>query len=206
MLVTSNEKFLPPFPDNLIVNEGVGAKIPIVKGKTYRLRFISFAAFASVMVEIDSHNLDVIMNDATYVKKDKATQLRIAPAQRYDVLVQANGKDQNYPILFSLDMNRDWKNDPPAQIVWPHNVTGQLVQDPNGPFTELSVASWTPVEDSQFSPFDDMAVLEPVSQRVVLNFAFCRDVNNLPRYASFLTFPHSRPVTNLLLNVPQRLL
>jgi len=34
MLVTSNEKFLPPFPDNLIVNEGVGAKIPIVKGKT----------------------------------------------------------------------------------------------------------------------------------------------------------------------------
>ena len=187
MLVTSNERFAPPFPDGLIVNEGRGANYSFVKGKTYRFRFISFAAFASVMVHFDSHTMQVIMNDASYVQKKQAYQIRVSPAQRYDVLISAIDRDRrNYPFLMSLDQNRDWKNDPPAQVKWPFNVTGQLVMVPNGTFTQDVVAKWSPVEDSHFAPLNNEPALEPVSKTIVLNFEFCRDVNNLPRWVSSL--------------------
>jgi len=181
MLVTENDKFLPPFPDGLIVNEGLGANVTFVKGKTYRFRFISFAAFASVMLSFDSHTMKVIMNDASYVQETDADQIRISPAQRYDVLVSAGDNDRNYPFIMSLDQNRDWKNDPPEKVVWPHNATGQLVMDPSGELTEYRVHKWTPVEDSHFTPLNNEGPLEPVTQTVVLDFNFCRDENNLPR-------------------------
>jgi len=182
MISPSNVKFQPPIPNGLIVNEGLGAKYSFVKGKTYRFRFINFAALGSVMVHFDSHTMQVIMNDASYIQKKQAYQLRISSAQRYDVLISAIDRDsRNYPFLLSLDINRDWKNDPPAQLKWPYNVTGQLVMDPNGAYTQDVVEKWAPVEDSHFAPLDNAPAFEPVSRTIVLDFDFCRDVNNFPR-------------------------
>ncbi len=182
MITPSNVQFVPPFPDGIIVNEGLGASIPFVQGKTYRIRFISFAAFASTMVHFDSHTMQVIMTDASYVRQAQADQLRIGPAQRYDVLISAVDSDHgNYPFLMSLDINRDWKNNPPAQVAWPHNATGYLVMDPGGDLALDVVDSWSPVDDSTFAPLDLAPALAPVTRTVQLDFNFCRDENNLPR-------------------------
>jgi FtsP/CotA-like multicopper oxidase with cupredoxin domain len=74
MLSASNTQFLPPFPDGLIVNEGQNANINFVKGKTYRIRLISFSAIASAMVHFDSHTMQVIMNDGSYIRQTQATR------------------------------------------------------------------------------------------------------------------------------------
>ncbi len=181
MEVTTNQQFLPPFPDGIILNEGTGAKINFVKGKTYRIRVISFAAFASAMLHFDSHTMQVIMNDAAYIQQYEAYQLRITPAQRYDFLISAIDRDNyNFPFLASLDINRDFSN--PDGLVWPHNATGYLVLDPSQPTDRTdSVDSWRPVDDSHFQPLDGQCAYGPVTKTIQLDFQFCRDNNNLPR-------------------------
>lgn len=180
MLQPSNTNFLPPFPDGIIVNEGGDGKIDFVKGKTYRIRIISFSAFASAMLHFDSHTMQVIMNDGSYIKKEQAYQLRISPAQRYDVLISAIDRDnRNYPYLVSLDINRDYTK---PGAVYPHNFTGQLVMDPNKPFTADNVDDWRPVDDSHFKPLLQVARYEPVTTNIVLDFEFCSDNNGIPRY------------------------
>ncbi len=183
MIVTSNVQFIPPFPDAVLINEGAGSNITWTVGKNYRLRIISFSAFASAMFHIDSHTMQVIMNDASYVQSAQAYQLRIAPAQRYDVIISAISRDnRNFPFLVSLDINRDFANDPPQFVAWPHNATGYLVMNPTGAFPQDVVTAWRPVDDSHFLPQDNGAILGPtVTQTVQLDFNFCRDVNNLPR-------------------------
>jgi iron transport multicopper oxidase len=182
MLVPNNTQFLPPFPDGISVNEGNGAKVDFVRGKTYRFRIICMSAFASVMMHFDSHTMKVIMNDASYVEETDAYQLRMAPAQRYDVLISAIDRDhRNYPFLMSLDINRDFANDPADQIIWPHNETGYLVMDPNGVFSEDVVDVWRPVDDSHFTSLDAGPCLDDVAQTITLDFTFCTDENGLPR-------------------------
>lgn len=183
MFTTSNVQFLPPFPDGIIVNEGQGANINFVKGKTYRIRIISFSAFASAMVHFDSHTMQVIMNDASYLEQQQAYILRVTPAQRYDVLISAIDRDHgNYPFLMALDINRDWQHDPPQFVAWPHNATGYLVMDPSGDMTRQDVvSSFTPVDDSHFVPLGHEAILPDPVKTYTLDFSFCRDENNLPR-------------------------
>ena len=170
----------PPFPDSVIVNEGGDGKITFVKGKTYRVRIISFAAFASAMVHFDSHTMTLIMNDGSYVKPTSAYQVHVAPAQRYDVLISAIERDhRNYPFLVALDLNKDFAND--VSLVWPHNFTGQLVMDPGKEFTTDVVDKFRPVDDSNFAPFNDAAAFGPVTKTLTMNFQFCVDQNNILR-------------------------
>ncbi len=189
MLVTSNTHFIPPFPDSLIVNEGQGRNIPFHMGKTYRIRIINFSAFGSAMIHFDSHTMTVISTDSAYVQKQEAYQLRVAPAQRYDVLISAIDRDNyNFPYLVSLDINRDWTN--PASvppIAWPHNVTGYLVLNPSLPLDRVDVVNqWQPFDDSHFKALDGAGVDSTYDKLIVLDFDFNLDKNGLPRYVSFL--------------------
>jgi iron transport multicopper oxidase len=180
MLQATNTNFLPPFPDTIIVNEGGDGKIDFAKGKTYRVRIISFSAFASALLHFDSHTMQVIMTDGSYTEKEQAYQLRISPAQRYDVLISCIGRDnRNYPYLVSLDINRDFTK---PNAVYPHNFTGHLVMDANKPFTVDTVDDWNPVDDSHFKPLLPIPRFEPVTTNIVLDFEFCSDKNGIPRY------------------------
>lgn len=184
--------FIPPFPDTVIVNEGGDGLINFVKGKTYRVRIISFAAFASAFLHFDSHTMTVIMTDGSYIKSNSATQLRITPAQRYDVLISAIDRDhRNYPYLVALDVNRDFANDPAP--VYPYNFTGQLVMDPRLNFTTDVVGSFRPQDDQNFAPYDDAAAFGPVTKTLTMNFDFCLDSNGIGR-ACFNGLP----------NIPQK--
>ncbi|CAK7234825.1 hypothetical protein SBRCBS47491_009080 [Sporothrix bragantina] len=187
MITTSNTIFLPPFPESIIVNEGLGANITFDQDKTYRFRIISFAAFASTMLDFDGNNQQVIMIDSSYVDQVQATQLRISPAQRYDVLISVPRvrtckaeAASNYPFLLSLDINRDY-TDNATQAVWPYNYTGYLVTNLTGAYPEDVVDLWQPADDAAFAPLDGASALGPVSETITLDFDFCFDVNGLPR-------------------------
>lgn len=182
MLVANNTQFLPPFPKGILVNEGQGADVTFEVNKTYRFRIICYSAFASAMLHFDSHTMQVIMTDASYVAKTQAYQLRLTPAQRYDVLISGISRDhRNYPFLVSLDINPDFAVDTASSLTWPHNYTGYLVMKPNGSYPVDVVSQWQPVDDSHFQPYDGVAAYGPVTTTISLDFAFCDDVNGIPR-------------------------
>ncbi|AEO62279.1 multicopper oxidase like protein [Thermothielavioides terrestris NRRL 8126] len=182
MLSPYNTRFAPPIPDSLIVNEGLGSHINVTKGKTYRIRIINFAAFGSAMIHFDSHTMNIIANDAAYVKKTDAYQLRIAPAQRYDVLIAPLDQDSgNYPFLISLDLNRDWTNSS-QQLKWAHNYTGYLVLDSSKKLDKKDVVNkWQPIDESLLEPYDGAAAYSSYDQLIQLDFKFCLDQNGYPR-------------------------
>lgn len=182
MLVPSNTQFQPPIPDSLLVNDGLGACVGFTRGKRYRIRIINFAAFGSAMVHFNSHNMSVIMNDAAYLKKTNASHLRLAPAQRYDVLVSAaDGDSGNYPFLVSLDLNRDWTNSS-DRMTWPHNYTGYLVMNSSQPLDKADVVDrWQPINESQLQPYDGASAYSSYDKLIRLDFKFCLDQNGYPR-------------------------
>jgi len=183
MLTTSNAQFAPPIPKNILVNEGLGLNITFVKGKTYRVRIINFAAFGSAMVHFDSHTMQVIANDADYVKKQEAYQLRLAPSQRYDVLISAIDRDnENFPFLVSLDINRDWTNYS-STLQWPYNYTGYLTMDKSKGFDKpVVVDKWQPVDESHLQPYDGAKAFDYYDKLIKLDVHFCMDKNKIPRY------------------------
>jgi iron transport multicopper oxidase len=183
MFSVNNTRFLPPFPNTLLVNDGGNTDFQMVKGRTYRFRLISFAAFASFMIQFDSHTMTTIMNDAAYINAEQSYQLRIAPAQRYDVLIKCIERDnRNYPILISLDQNRDFTNEnsqPP--ISWRLNYTGYLITDASKPKPTFVVQKWRPDDDAHFEPYGLTPILPAADKIIQLDFEFCFDRFGIPR-------------------------
>ncbi|KAK0728667.1 multicopper oxidase like protein [Lasiosphaeria miniovina] len=182
MLTPTNTHFAPPFPDALLINDGKGADINFVKGKTYRIRMICYSALSSAFIHFEKHVMNVIMTDASYIQEQEADMLRIAPAQRYDFLLTAGDNDSgNYPFLISLDTNRDYTN-ASLGVSFPHNYTGYLVMDNSKRLDNtLTVSKWEPYDDSKFKGKDGAGPLSPRNELVELDFKFCFDKNGDPR-------------------------
>lgn len=185
MLTTSNTHFLPPFPDALLVNDGGSNTLNFQAGKTYKIRIISIAAFAAVMLQFDSHTMRVIEIDGSYVQKHDAYQIRVAPAQRYTVLLNAQTSvRRNYGYLASLDMNRDFATGGSTNV-WPFNVTGTILYDTTkGAAPAFSVPKWSPQDDSSLVALDNQKLLgqpDVVDKPITLNFNFGFDAGGIPR-------------------------
>ncbi|TIC92791.1 Multicopper oxidase abr1 [Colletotrichum higginsianum] len=181
MFLPTNTRFTPPIPNGLVVNDGMGANFKFEKGKTYRIRMINYAALASFMVHFDSHDMNVIMSDAAYVKQKTTYMLRVAPAQRYDVLVKCIDRDnRNYGFLIAGDINRDFTNKQFAQS-WPFNYTGQLVMFPDRPFGTDVVKEWRPSDDAVFEPLGDAPILPKATKIFQFDWDFCLDKSGIPR-------------------------
>jgi iron transport multicopper oxidase len=183
MLVPTNTLFKPPIPDGLIVNEGQGSHLAFTKGKRYRIRMINYAAFGAAMVHFNSHTMHIISADAINVEKQDAYHLRLAPGQRYDVLITADDQDNaNYPFLVSLDLNRDWTNSS-STLNWKYNYTGYLVMDSSQPRDLLDVVDhWNPIDDvHSLQDYNGAQALGQYDRLIVLDFKFCLDQNGYPR-------------------------
>lgn len=185
MLVTTNTHFLPPFPDALLVNDSSSAQFNFVAGKTYKIKVISLAAFASVLLQFDSHTMHLISIDGSYVQKHDAYQIRVAPAQRYEFLLTAQTSvRRNYGFLASLDMNRDYATGGSTNV-WPFNITGVIQYDASkGAPPAFSVPSWRVQDDSSLVALDNQALLgqpDVVDKAITLNFNFGFDANGIPR-------------------------
>jgi iron transport multicopper oxidase len=185
MLQPNNTHFLPPIPDAVLVNEGGARDITFEVGKTYRVRIISFAALGSAFIEFGSHQGNIIMIDGSYVQPQEATLLRVAPAQRYDLLLTAVASDagKNFPYLVALDVNPDFSSATPvAPIAYPFNLTGYLVTSPSLDKTAtLEVDVFQPFDDSKLNSFNLLKALPLPTKTWTLDFNFCVDVNGIPR-------------------------
>lgn len=181
MLSPSNVHFQPPIPNGIVVNDGASAKYQFQKGKTYRFRVINYSASASFMLHFDSHDMNLIMIDSAYIKQKLTHQIRITPAQRYDILIKCgDGDNRNYGFLMSADVNRDWTNKQ-LGIQWPFNATGQLVMNQIMPLGTDSVAEWKPSDDSVYEPYNDEAILPPSTKTLQFDWQFCTDDNGISR-------------------------
>lgn len=147
------------------------------------MRLINFSAMTSAFMVFNALQMHIIMIDGTYVQNTAANQLRILPAQRYDILLAIgdNGK-QNYPYLVALDTNQDYTTKNASDINYRTNFTGQLVNDEDGNLDgESVVETFYPHDDMTLLPWDNQTAYGPVTKRWILNFDYCRDINNYPR-------------------------
>ncbi|KAI0514481.1 Cupredoxin [Xylaria bambusicola] len=184
MIQPNNTKFEPPRPESALVNEGSDGHIPIEPGKTYRVRILNFSAMTSAFILFNALQMQIIMIDGTYVRKEAANQLHVTAAQRYDVLIKIGDSGlQNYPFLVALDTNTDFTaKDASPPVAYHTNFTGQLINDPKGNLNgESVVPEFFPQDDSLLIPFDEQPAFGPVKKQWVLDFDYCRDSNNYPR-------------------------
>lgn len=183
MLVPTNTHVLPPFPEAILLNDASQATFKFTPGKTYKVRVISMAAFASTLLQFDSHTMRVIEVDGTYIQKHDAYQIRILPAQRYTFLLNAQPtKRRNYAFTASLDMNRDFAHDPAP--VYPFNISGHLIYDSAKPDpVPYIVHEWKPVNDFTFDPLDGQGLLGNPDKTIELDFNFGFDALGIPRQA-----------------------
>jgi len=193
MVSPSNPRGAPPFPNALLVNESTTANFKFIPGKTYKIKMINMAAFASVLIQFDSHPMNIIEADGSYTVKKEAYQLRIAPAQRYSVLLKAQTSTRrNYAFLASLDMNRDFTNTAVAPV-WPFNVTGNIIYDEAKALAPAYVVpKWKPFDDATLVAQDGEALLGPrekVDKEITLDFNFQLDPSGIARtYFNNITY------------------
>ena len=174
---------MPPIPESLLLNDTAGpANLSFEAGKNYKLRIISMSAFASTLFAFDpSHSMKIIEVDGSYTEPFEATQIRVAPAQRYTVLLSAlSSTNANFPFLAALDINRDFTD--VANSGFPHNITGYIVYDESNPVPAwLEIEAWQPADDVTFQSLQGQSLLEEPDLSIVLNFTFGIDSDGVPR-------------------------
>lgn len=65
MLVPTNIHVLPAFPESILLGDANQAEFDFTAWKTYKVRVISIAAFASTLLQFDSHTIRVIGVDGS---------------------------------------------------------------------------------------------------------------------------------------------
>ncbi|MBE3047948.1 hypothetical protein IMZ48_36650, partial [Candidatus Bathyarchaeota archaeon] len=173
LLNPANPNGIPPRADGMLLNDGQGTDYDFEMGKNYRFRIINMGAASSAMIHFDSHDMNVIMNDAAHVEQQIAYQLHVAPAQRYDVILKCISRDnRNFDFVVSLDQNRDYTKD---GATWKTNSTGCLVMDPEGERRPDVVEAWRPFDDAHFKPLGGADILPAADKTLIFNFEHCTD-------------------------------
>lgn len=126
-LSANNYNGAEPVPDSALINEGQNAKFNITPGKTYMFHVINMGALAGQFLQFDQHNMTIIEADGVYTQPYQVSQIFVAVAQRYTVLITAKPSNcQNFVIVsqFLSDMF-DSSSTPASQqaTVSPHSIT-----------------------------------------------------------------------------------
>jgi iron transport multicopper oxidase len=139
------------------------------------------AAFASTLFQFSGHQMKIIEVDGSYTQLFAADQIRVAPAQRYTVLLTAlSTPSTNYAFLASLDINKDFTNT--TASVYPHNITGFIVYDDAQAYPQpLVVDQWVPANDVTFQAISGHSLLANPDKTITLNFTFGLDNKGVPR-------------------------
>ncbi|CAD6575594.1 MAG: hypothetical protein ASARMPREDX12_007388 [Alectoria sarmentosa] len=161
-----------PIPVAGLINDSQNNTIKVLPGKTYLIHMIDMANFPGVAVYFDGHPFTAVGVDGTTVEKYYMGDeiLRIAPAQRWDILITTkNDTSKNFVIFATLDVNMLF---PPLGIPsiegWNGNTTAWLVYDEAKPLppqkTFYSFEFFDEVNN--LIPYDRMPLLEPVDRRI----------------------------------------
>jgi iron transport multicopper oxidase len=93
-----------PVPNATLINEAQNVHFPMETGRSYLFRIINMGAFSGQYLQFDQHDMTVVEIDGVYTKPHRVTQLFIAPAQRYSVIVKAKSSTKhNFAIVASMD-------------------------------------------------------------------------------------------------------
>ena len=93
-----------PIPQSALMNDSQNATIKFVSSKTYRLRFVNMAAFATFRIWIEDHEMRIIEVDGVYTQEYPVDMTVLTPGQRTSVLVTAkNNTEKNYALVGSMD-------------------------------------------------------------------------------------------------------
>ena len=96
-----------PVPDSALMNEAQNIRIGMLPGQTYMFHIINMGALAGQYLQFDQHNMTIIEMDGVYTQPYQVSQLFVAVAQRYTVLVTAKSSTTtNFAIVsqFLTDM------------------------------------------------------------------------------------------------------
>ena len=180
MLSSSNPNALPPFPDGVLLNDQSSLSFEPKPNTTYKVRLISMAAFAGIIFAVDNHTADIIELDGVYTERTTASQVRIAPAQRYSFLITTKDTtDTNYAFTAILDENQNFEA---SGAVWPLNATGYINYDTSLPkASTYTVDTLSPIDDFGIPPYDGQALIGAPDNSVILNFQFGLDDLSIPR-------------------------
>jgi iron transport multicopper oxidase len=93
-----------PIPQSALMNGSQNTTIKFVSSKTYRLRFVNMAAFATFRIWIEDHEMRIIEVDGVNTEEYPVNMISLTPAQRTSVLITAkNNTEKNYPLVGSMD-------------------------------------------------------------------------------------------------------
>lgn len=98
------KKGAEPFPDGTLINDAVKPKFTMIPGKRYLFRIINMSGFASNIIKFGGHNMTIVEMDGVATVPTPVSQIMIAAAQRYAVIVTAlPSAAQNFAIMSAMD-------------------------------------------------------------------------------------------------------
>jgi iron transport multicopper oxidase len=176
-----------PVPYSALMNEQLNPTYYVLPGKTYLFRIVNMAAFSSAFLRFDQHTMTIVEADGIYTEPTVVTDLYVATAQRYSVLVtMKSGASQNFAVLASMDT--DMYDEVPGYL-W-QNVTGTLVYDDTKEIIVQTpiVEKFNPIDDFDLIPSDHEPLLKgKPDTTIVLDLDFwLRDGENRYDKASFV--------------------
>ena len=166
-----------PIPVAGLVNDGKNKTIHMKPNKTYLMHLVDMANFPGVAIIMSGHNMTAVGVDGTYVEPHElgSKLLRLAPGQRWDVLVQSRpDASKNFELWTILDINMLF---PPLGIPsipgWNGNASAYFVYDEANPPAEPVIVYELSGPDfidevNTLVPLDRMPTLEPVDRRLTL--------------------------------------
>lgn len=185
----TNNSIVPgqaPIPESGLINDSQNNKFHVKPGKTYLIHMIDMANFPGVAVYFDGHPFTAVEVDGTYTEKHFLgdQNLRIAPAQRWSVLITTkNDTSNNFVIFATLDVNMLFPaTGHPTIPGWNGNTTAWLVYDDAKPLPpQKTFYSFDFYDDVALIPYDRAPLLEPVDRRITLDMQ-STTIYGIPRF------------------------
>ena len=160
-----------PIPDSAIINDNATTSFAITPGKTYMVRIINVANFASFFVTFDQHEMTIIEVDGVYTVAKVTDLIYLSNAQRMSVLITAKpNASENFAFVGAMDPTMF--DSVPSTLDL--NATGYLLYDTAKPLPSAapsfgSYDGGLALDDFGLVPYDNLALFEPVTRQIVFN-------------------------------------
>ncbi|KAK3686179.1 conidial pigment biosynthesis oxidase Abr1/brown 1 [Podospora appendiculata] len=193
-----------PVPDTALINEGQGVQFAMTPGKTYLFRIINMGVLAGQYLQFDQHDMQIVEVDGTYTLPQNVSQLFVAVAQRYAVIVKAKATaSQNFAIVSQFNIDMFGSSVTPAGM----NPTGTafLVYDSTKPLPapfSLTPQVW---DDTSLVPWDSQPLYDgPNVRQIAFTADFGVDAAGSTRgfISSFTYVPQKVPTMFTALTAP----
>jgi iron transport multicopper oxidase len=154
-----------PIPKSTLINDQITDTFDLKPGKKYLFRIINMSALAAHFVEFDAHNMTVVAVDGVPTKPKITQTIRLTPAQRYDVVIEAKrNATMNYSFITQMD-NDLFDTEQPDSVTIGNGILRYSSKSPDPP--KLTTHG-TPIDDITLYPADGQKILGKPDH--VLNF------------------------------------